>query len=73
MKTEKELNAEILKITLTIQEKYPELSEFLGEMSVTIPDVKSPEINKKKLSLYYDSLKSMLENYISQHPPESAK
>ena len=67
MESEKELNLEILKITMTIQEKYPELSEYLGEMPVTIPDAKSPEINIKNLRAYYDSLTSLLENYIRSH------
>ena len=67
MESEKELNLEILKITMTIQEKYPELSEHLGEMPVTIPDAKSPEINIKNLRAYYDSLTSLLENYIRSH------
>ena len=38
METEQELNGKILKITMTIQEKYPELSKYLGEMPVTISE-----------------------------------
>ena len=49
MEPEKEINLRILKITTIIQEKYPELSEYLGEMPVTIPVTKSPEINIKNL------------------------
>ena len=37
MKTEKELNADILKKTLMIQEKFPELSKYIEEMPITIP------------------------------------
>lgn len=73
MKSEKELNLKILEITMTIQEKYPELSDYLGEMPVTIPDKKSPEINIKTLMEYYDSLTSLLENYVREHAPEGTK
>ena len=63
MKTEEQLNADILKITLLIREKYPELSKYVSEMPITIPDVESPEINAKILTDYYDSLKAIVENY----------
>lgn len=63
MKTEAQLNADILKITLMIREKYPELSKYVSEMSITIPDVESPEINAKILTDYYDSLEAIVENY----------
>ena len=68
METEKELNTKILKITMTIKEKYPELSKYIEEMQVTIPDEKNPEISIKNLKIYYDSLSSMLNNYILEHP-----
>lgn len=73
MKSENEFNTEILRITMTIQEKYPELSEYLGEMPVTVPAVMSPEINSKSLGAYYDSLNSLLESYIPGHQPEGTK
>jgi hypothetical protein len=73
MESENELNLKILEITMTIQEKYPELSEYLGEMPVTIPDNKSPEINVKNLRAYFNSLTSLLENYIREHKPEGTK
>lgn len=73
MESEKELNLKILKITMTIQEKYPELSEYLGEMPVTIPDTENPEINVENLRAYFDSLTSLLENYIREHKPEGVK
>ncbi len=73
MESEKELNFKILEITMTIQEKYPELSEYLGEMPVTIPDTESPEINVENLSAYFDSLTSLLENYIREHKLEGTK
>ncbi len=68
METESDLNAQILKITMIIKDKYPELSKYLEEMSVTIPDEKNPEITLANLKSYYDSLKLMLNNYIMEHP-----
>lgn len=68
METEQELNAKILKTIMTIQDKYPELSKYLGEIPVTISDMDSPEMNINNLRAYYDSLTSIMENYIREHP-----
>ncbi len=65
--TEQDLNAKIMKITLEIQEQYPELSKYLEEMPITIPDEKNPEITRKNLGAYYDSLKTVLDKYILEH------
>lgn len=67
MKTETELNENILKITMTIRNEFPELSKFLNEMPVTIPIEQSPEINYKILQEYYDSLETMLRKYAPNH------
>lgn len=71
MKTEKELNAEILKITMTIKDNYPELSKYLEEMPVTIPDEKDPEITRKNLQAYFDSLNSVLTKYLQEFSEKS--
>jgi len=65
---EADLNSKILKITLTISEQYPELSNFIEEMPVTIPNVKNPDITLKNLKTYYESLSLMLNKYKSEHP-----
>jgi hypothetical protein len=67
MKTEAELNADILKITLLIQDKFPELSKYITEMPVTIPDEKHPEINLTALQDYYNSLDALLKKYEVNH------
>jgi hypothetical protein len=67
MKTEHELNADILKITMKIKENYPELSKYITEMPVTIPNEVSPEINSKTLSTYYDSLLELMRKYAQNH------
>ena len=68
---EKDLNAKILKVTMIIKDKYPELSKYIEEMPETIPDKKNPEITLKNLRTYYESLNSMLNKYILEHPHNS--
>lgn len=67
METVKELNDAILKMTLKIQNEYPELSKYLIEMPVTIPDIINPEINSRTLKDYYESLNSILKEYVPNH------
>ena len=63
MKTEKELNTDILDITMKIEEKFPELSKYLKEMPVKISNTTSTEITTKSLKDYYDSLNDLFKNY----------
>lgn len=67
MKTEKELNSDILQITIKIKEQFPELSKYVLEMPVTIPVTDNPEINRKALQDYHDSLSVLLKDYIENH------
>ena len=67
MKTEKELNQAILKITLKMQNENPELIKYLSELPVTIPDINNPQINCKILQDYYDSLENILKKYKEGH------
>lgn len=66
MKTEKEIEDAILNITMKIKTEYPELSKYLDEMPITIPDSKNPEINTKNLQDYYNSLESLIKKYNSK-------
>lgn len=63
MKTEEELNKEILETTTKIQENYPELTQFEDEMTITIPDKETPEINATILKEYNASLQAMANGY----------
>jgi hypothetical protein len=67
MKEEEEINAKILKITLDIQKNYPELSNFLIEMPVTIPNKLHPVISLKTLNDYYLSLEALVKKYVENH------
>lgn len=73
MKNEQELSNDILKITMMINEKFPELSKYITEMPVTIPDTDNPEINIKNLSDYKESLETLLKKYEKDHRTEKSK
>ena len=73
METESELNAKILAITMKIKDKFPELSKYLDEMPVTIPDEKHPDITQTNLKAYYDYLSSILNKYILELPVNTLK
>lgn len=57
----------ILQTTMLIQLEYPELSKFLEEMPVTIPDMKEPVMSREILNDYNDSLTILLAKYASSH------
>jgi hypothetical protein len=63
MKTEKELNSDITGIIKSIEEKFPELINYLKEMPVKISDTAGTEINIKSLKDYFDSLADLKKNY----------
>jgi hypothetical protein len=65
--SEKDLNSNILKITMRIKDQFPALSKYIEEIPVTIPDEKHPEISLKNLKIYYESLNSMLNKYLLEH------
>ncbi len=67
MDTVDEINAKIFKITMVIQENYPELSKYLNEMPVTIPIESDPKINILNLEKYYESLLTIFRNYVAEH------
>lgn len=71
MQTEKQLNEAILKITMKIKEQFPELSKYILEMPVTIPNLKNPKINTNTLRDYYDSLDILLKEYIENQNSHS--
>jgi hypothetical protein len=60
MKTEKELNADILKITLKIAETFPELSKFIAETPVQKVEM---GVNLNNLKDYCESLETLFQHY----------
>ena len=71
MKTEKELNNDILNITMKIQTTHPELSKFIGEMPVRISKEEGAEADLKDLKEYHNSLVAILKKYDVSHTPDS--
>ncbi len=67
MQWENVLNAKILAITINIQSRFPELYNYLDEMTVTIPNAKDPEINIINLKNYFNSLEVMFKKYSLTH------
>jgi DNA-binding NarL/FixJ family response regulator len=64
---EKEFNSKILKITMTIMDKYPELYKYIEEMPETTSNEKNSNITLNNLKIYYDSLDSMLNKYVMEN------
>jgi len=62
----RDLNLKIIRVTQEIKDHYPQLTKFLEEMPVAAPDEKDMGITLKSLKSYYDSLNSVLNNYISE-------
>ena len=60
MKTEEELNAGIPIITMTIGNKFPELSKYIEELPVDISLNGSSAENIRILQDYYDTLDALL-------------
>jgi hypothetical protein len=56
--------AEISWLTKTIETDYPELYQFLDENPMTIPSEKHPEIDKKILMDYLESLRQLLKHHL---------
>lgn len=67
MKTETEINMDIIKTTMVIDEKFPELTKYIEEMPVTIPNKNEPEINETNLKDYQRSLDVLLNKYAANH------
>ncbi len=67
MKTEKELNSDILKMTMKIREAYPELLKYMSEMPFKISYALNNTLNLIALSDYYDSLHTIYKKYAINH------
>jgi len=65
MKTILELQKQILRITLTIHQEYPELSKYLNEMPES--NAEFDDVTIKSLENYYQSLEAIIHNYAETH------
>jgi len=67
MKTVNEINKDIIETTMVIDETFSELSKYIEEMPVTIPNTNEPEINETNLKDYQSSLDALLNKYAANH------
>jgi hypothetical protein len=67
METKKEFNSSILKTTMTIAEKFPELSKYIEEMPIDAGTNNTSEITIKDLKNYDNSLNALLKKYTADH------
>lgn len=67
MKTEIELNEDIIKITKRIKELHPELTKFISEMPIHINYETNKKLDLQYLQEYYDSLETLLKKYSNTH------
>jgi hypothetical protein len=67
MKTEIQLNDEIIFITKKIRELHPELLKFISEIPVQINNYENKEVDLKQLQDYYNSLVIFLTKYSISH------
>lgn len=67
MKNPEELTEEINRLTLKIEQEYPELYLHLGENPITIPNLEHPHMDTTALTDYLDSLEQMLSHYLVSH------
>jgi hypothetical protein len=66
MKTIAELEQDILNITMSINKEFPELSEYINEMPITVSETEN-DVNAQNLKEYYDSLVDMVKKYDISH------
>ncbi|AWV99200.1 hypothetical protein [Arcticibacterium luteifluviistationis] len=67
MKRIQTLTNEINKLTLKIEEEYPELYKYLDENPITMPNAEHPDMGNKVFAEYLASLKDLLEHHIETH------
>lgn len=67
METQIDYQKAINKLTLEIEEKYPELYQYLEENPITIASRGKGEFNESHLKDYYESLTQMVAKHIQTH------
>jgi len=67
MKTEEQLNEDIIKVRTTIKEKYPELVKYLNEMPVPLFDNEASDNRIIQLRDYQESLLNLVMRYSKSH------
>ncbi|MFT6205362.1 MAG: hypothetical protein ACJA1O_002979 [Spirosomataceae bacterium] len=68
MKTKPELEQDIIKMTSTIQQDFPELHKYTSE--IPIKGLENDELTVQNLEEYYLSLKELVNEYAKTHKPK---
>lgn len=68
MKTATDWDKDILRITLEINQKFPELVKFMNEIPVKVLEKDNEAANVKNMEEYYHSLETIVKNYSKTHP-----
>lgn len=67
MKTLHDIETQIIRLTTSIAEDYPELYATLDENPITIPSKIHPNMNISIMEDYLEGLKQILKQYIKTH------
>lgn len=67
MKSQNDLNEEILAITVKIKTEFPELIRYLNEMPENFLSIDHKGVYNKELKDYLDSLNQLIEAYSKEH------
>ena len=67
MKSQNDLNEKIVKATIEIEEKFPELTKYLNEMPDHFLFSTKREVQRKDLRDYLDSLNQLLKTFAMNH------
>lgn len=70
MKTKKEIEKEIIDITLKIRNEFPELIKYISEMPETFSGTEFNQMGMKNYKKYLNSLKEVVFEYAKTHTPE---
>jgi hypothetical protein len=68
MRSQQSLLKEIIQLTISIENNFPELYQKLHENPITIPYESSPKINYAVFQDYLESLKKLLRDQLEEHP-----
>ncbi len=69
MKTNYELNNEILKVTMNIEETYPELAKYISELPTSTSDESDSVFDKEEINEYLDSLNNLIASFANSNQP----
>jgi len=70
IESDKILTERIMAVTLEINENYPELNKYLSETADANSTEKNPDVNKRNLKAYYDTLIDIVKKYKQNQNPK---